>query len=265
LKNRLLHNLSAMSSYKTMSSSNPSLCIPRVFPNITEQRVRDTFDALGLGNIKRIDMVPRTSDSGDKFQRVFIHFDRWYDNETAQRAMTRVLDGKEIKIIYDEPWFWKASMNRSEPRRQDAMPTPRICLDEPRDLRREPRRDEPHDLRREPRRDEPRDLRREPRRDEPRDLRREPRRDEPRDLRREPRRDESRGYYGPKNDQRPHRPREFSGKREDVPRKLSLHIPQHEPSSPQCPPPPRSSDIPPPRSPDIPPPNSPDFPPPRSP
>lgn len=90
----------------------PSLCIPRVFKNITRERVFNCFKDLNLGFVDRIDMVPRKSDNGEEFQRVFVHL-RWNKSEQASKARSRVLAGKEIKIIYDEPWFWKVSANRS--------------------------------------------------------------------------------------------------------------------------------------------------------
>jgi len=94
----------------------PSLCIPRVFQNITKERVAYVFKSLDLGEIDHIDMVPRASESGDKFQRVFIHFKKWSGSGEAVRARERVLGGKEIKVIYDDPWFWKISANRSTAR-----------------------------------------------------------------------------------------------------------------------------------------------------
>ena len=92
---------------------NPvSLCIPRVFPNISEARIRRIFEELFLGSIARIDIVPTSNEKGEKFNRVFVHFDMWCRNENAQQALARLNEGKEIKIIYDEPWFWKVSLYR---------------------------------------------------------------------------------------------------------------------------------------------------------
>ena len=96
----------------TLPPNVPSLCIPRVFKNITRERVFNCFKELGIGFVERIDMVPRTAENGDQFQRVFVHL-RWNKGEQASKARTRLLAGKEIKIIYDEPWFWKVSANRS--------------------------------------------------------------------------------------------------------------------------------------------------------
>ena len=90
-----------------------SICIPRVFANIRWKRVKAVFDQLGLGEIDRIDMVQRTAEDGSNFQRCFVHFKTWADTENA-RAVRQQLDaeGGEIKIVYDEPWFWKCFKSR---------------------------------------------------------------------------------------------------------------------------------------------------------
>lgn len=97
------------------SLSEPSLCIPRVFMNINEARIRRVFGELGLGDIKRLDVIPIKSDKGPKFNRIFVHFERWNTSEAATAVRDRLLSGKEIKIIYDEPWFWKVSAYRPLP------------------------------------------------------------------------------------------------------------------------------------------------------
>jgi pyruvate/2-oxoglutarate dehydrogenase complex dihydrolipoamide acyltransferase (E2) component len=88
------------------------MCIPRVFSNIDEKRVRRIFDELNMGQIERVDVVSKTTEKGEKFNRVFVHFRRWFSNTNADTARERLLNGKEIKIIYDEPWFWKVSAYR---------------------------------------------------------------------------------------------------------------------------------------------------------
>ena len=86
-----------------------TLCIPRVFPNIPEQRIYQIFTDLNIGEIKKIDIISRTCKNGERFNRAFIHFTKWYMNENAIQARTRLLEGKDIKIIYDNPWYWKVS------------------------------------------------------------------------------------------------------------------------------------------------------------
>jgi hypothetical protein len=93
-----------------MTTALPILCIPRVFANIKEERIRKIFDELLLGSIDKIDFTP--ADKEGKFNRVFIHFRTWAVNQNASRARARLDEGKEIKIVYDDPWFWKVSAYR---------------------------------------------------------------------------------------------------------------------------------------------------------
>jgi len=117
--------MSIQIDFRTLSISVPSLCIPRVFVNIDEKRIRRIFDELNMGDILRIDVVSKTTEKGEKFNRVFIHFKQWFSNKNSDTARERLLNGKEIKIIYDDPWFWKVSAYReapSRPPRQEAKP-----------------------------------------------------------------------------------------------------------------------------------------------
>ena len=91
----------------------PSLCIPRVVAGITKEQVLKIIQSLHLGIIQRIDMIQKKTEKGETFSRVFIHFSKWNDSEEALQAKERILSGKDIKVIYDEPWFWKISANRS--------------------------------------------------------------------------------------------------------------------------------------------------------
>ena len=101
--------------FRTLPSSVPSLCIPRVFSNIGERRIYQIFDDLRLGDISRIDIVRANNAKGDKCNRVFIHFSRWYNNRNADTARERLLNGNDIKVIYDEPWYWKVAAYREAP------------------------------------------------------------------------------------------------------------------------------------------------------
>lgn len=94
-------------------STNTSLCIPRVNTNINEQKIRKIFDDLKLGIIDHIDIVKKTTLRGEKFNRVFLHFKKWHDNENANTAYEILMNGKEIKIMYDDPWFWKVSLKKT--------------------------------------------------------------------------------------------------------------------------------------------------------
>ena len=102
-------NASGAIDFRTLPDFIPSMCIPRVYPNISEGRIRKIFDELNIGVIERVDIVSKTTEKGEKFNRVFIHMERWFHNSNACLSRERLLGGKDIKIIYDDPWFWKVS------------------------------------------------------------------------------------------------------------------------------------------------------------
>jgi hypothetical protein len=99
-----------------------SICIPRVFKNISEKRIRAIFYSLKLGFVERVDMVSKTSAKGDEFSRVFVHFSNWNENNSNAVQIQQKLDsGEKVKIVYDTPWFWlitKSQAPRPEQRRR---------------------------------------------------------------------------------------------------------------------------------------------------
>ena len=111
--------------------NSPSLFIPRIFTNISEVRIRKILEELNLGDIGRIDLVPRTNEKGETFNRGYVHFKSW--NVEQGKVRERLLGGHEIKIIYDDPWFWKVSAYKNmkpevKPKKQEKQKIPpRIC------------------------------------------------------------------------------------------------------------------------------------------
>ena len=100
-------------SLKLIPANVPSLCIPRVFSNIPRDRIFRIVDDLGLGRIHGIDMVPKVSEKGEKYNRIFIHFTAWSTSKDAEKARQIALSGGEFKILYDDPYFWKVSASTS--------------------------------------------------------------------------------------------------------------------------------------------------------
>ena len=61
------HTINTMSS---SSTTNPSICIPRTFSNITWQLVKDAFDEIfGQGFVERVDVVNKTDRSGRELRK----------------------------------------------------------------------------------------------------------------------------------------------------------------------------------------------------
>jgi len=111
--------------------SEPSICIPRVFKSTTRKDIYDVIERLDLGPVDRIDMVAKTNVRGECYNKVFIHFKMWNKkNPTAQATRDKLLKGEEVKIVYNEPWFWKCTESRvDKPAFRDySAPPPRIDL-----------------------------------------------------------------------------------------------------------------------------------------
>ena len=100
---------------QVLSVSEPSICIPRVFENIEKKVIWGVFTNLfGSEAIDRIDIVYKDDSRGEKFKRVFVHFKAWPNTYESQLVRRKLVEGKEVKIVYDEPWYWKCTASRIE-------------------------------------------------------------------------------------------------------------------------------------------------------
>ena len=132
-----------------------SICIPRVFNNIGWRQIKQIFIDLRWGFIDRVDVIPC-----GKFKRAYIHFapGKWNMRDSrARSALTSLQNGDEVKILYDEPWFWKISISVSLKPAEAPKPAPRpkvtigrkktIDLDESNITQRSTERKKAHKLR----------------------------------------------------------------------------------------------------------------------
>lgn len=91
--------------------NGPNLCIPRVNTCVTKELVYEIINKYSLGCIEKIDVIKKrgSNKKNDLSNMVFIYFNGWYDNALANSVKKRLDTGKDIKIIYDDPWYWKIS------------------------------------------------------------------------------------------------------------------------------------------------------------
>lgn len=81
--------------------------IPRVFSNISEERICNVFHNLNIGSVEHVDLVPKTSDNGQKYNMAFVHFAMIYNTDEANKFRQEVEDPEKKAILqYDGPWFW---------------------------------------------------------------------------------------------------------------------------------------------------------------
>ena len=106
-----------------------SICIPHVFNNIREPRIRAIFRELGYPDIEAIDFV-QIQKTGPAANKVFVHFCATTYNsrdEIVDQTINMILRGETVKIIYDDPWFWNISKSRSK-RPAYSRPAPRFAF-----------------------------------------------------------------------------------------------------------------------------------------
>ena len=93
--------------------TEPSICIPRTLNNVTWRDVKETFEkVLGGGTVERVDIVTRRDDDSP-FCRIFIHLRYWpMEREGVAAWRQTLVDGGEIKVVHNHPWFWKCVASR---------------------------------------------------------------------------------------------------------------------------------------------------------
>ena len=77
--------------------SNPSICIPKVDRNISKKFIYNIFNRHLLGKIKQIDIIPNK-----KYNRVFIHFEFWYNNEKSLKVKQILANGLDFLLLKEE-------------------------------------------------------------------------------------------------------------------------------------------------------------------
>lgn len=140
-QNNVLNYESCNQLSTNTSLTNPSICIPRVFTNISINEITNVFqNKLKIGPIKKVDVIYNNNNSNyhtinnnqmvdthkkyssqhtpnnivpeHNFKKVFVHFKYW--NDGNDNLKTTLNEGKIIKVVYDNPWFWKCSLTKSK-------------------------------------------------------------------------------------------------------------------------------------------------------
>ena len=109
--------------------NNISLYIPHVFANIGKEKIINTFHITNIGKVSNVDFVAKMGNDGRPYNSAYIHFDNWYNTDSAYHFQERVLDSeKEAKLIYDEPWYWIVLENKAK-KHMPGDRKPRIIID----------------------------------------------------------------------------------------------------------------------------------------
>jgi len=100
----------------TTSQDMLSIYVPIMKSDIEESFIKETFNKLNLGNVKRVDFVDiENQNNGFEFKKAFIHFNSWeLTNPATLNFMSKVMDETlQAKIVYDEPNYWICLPNKN--------------------------------------------------------------------------------------------------------------------------------------------------------
>jgi len=91
-----------------------SVYIPRVFNNISSDRIAQVFQNLRLGRVHHVDFVPRVD--SDEAKMAFVHFEYWNTNNPAcQHLIERIQDpAREARVVYEDPYYWLVLPNHND-------------------------------------------------------------------------------------------------------------------------------------------------------
>jgi hypothetical protein len=86
--------------------TNLSICIPRVKTELPRQYIFQVLSSLKIGFIDKIFEYPLKTDPTCK--RVIVKFKSWVESPAANIITRRFEENKDIKMVYNEPWYWIA-------------------------------------------------------------------------------------------------------------------------------------------------------------
>lgn len=86
-----------------------------MFSNINEAKIKDVFTKMNVGEVSRVDFIEKTNSKGEKYNMVFVWFDKWYTNTAATNLKERIEDpNTQAKFVYEDPWYWIVLPNTSK-------------------------------------------------------------------------------------------------------------------------------------------------------
>lgn len=89
-----------------MDMTYPSLYFHRVESDAAAS-IRSAIQKLKLGKIRCVNVVSRnkTHDNGkcSTYYSAYVHFKEW----NREDIRLKLMEGQDIKIVHDAPWFWK--------------------------------------------------------------------------------------------------------------------------------------------------------------
>ena len=84
-----------------------TICIPKVNNKINKNFIYDIFNQYHFGKLKYVKLLKKNNIS-----TAFVHYTYFNDDVRSQYVKNLLENEKDIKIMYDEPWYWKCYISK---------------------------------------------------------------------------------------------------------------------------------------------------------
>ena len=92
----------------------PAIYIPMLFSNISHNRLRAIIKQLDIFTPAIINFEEKQDLKGNKCNCAFIQVEHWHDTPQAKQFRTKLLANEEVKIVFDDPWFFICKRKHEE-------------------------------------------------------------------------------------------------------------------------------------------------------
>ena len=98
-----------------------SICIPRVSSSTDKKYIKTVFEKI-IGKTYNIQIVFVDIKNDERFKRVFVNIkynsstnNNNKNNDKINNLRERLENGKQLKIVYSDPLFWRCSLSTTKP------------------------------------------------------------------------------------------------------------------------------------------------------
>ena len=93
-----------------------SVFIPKVFKNITVERISSIFENKKIGSVHYIDLIPKKNEKNNSYNSAFIHFKTLYETDESKLFVNNLDNDSKTTLLYDDPWYWVILPNNGKKR-----------------------------------------------------------------------------------------------------------------------------------------------------
>jgi hypothetical protein len=92
----------------------PNIYIPMLFSNISHDSLCTIIKQLDIFTPAIINFEEKQDLKGNKCNCAFIQVEHWHDTPQAKQFRTKLLANEEVKIVFDDPWFFICKRKHEE-------------------------------------------------------------------------------------------------------------------------------------------------------